>query len=80
MGIVQRAPWVRWRKIGDRMYLYDDRLKNVHVINSLGASIWMALARPAEPNEVAVSLAPQQPDNVLEFIQELARLGCIISG
>lgn len=79
LTVVQRAPWVRWRQVGERLYLYDDRARNVHVINNVGASIWKALEHPIEPGTVAASVAPGESDEVLEFIQELVKLGCVIS-
>lgn len=78
MERVVRAPWVRWRRIGDRMYLYDDKARKVHVLNSLAAEIWVRLESPTDPYDVALAVTRENPQSVVDFIEELVGLGCVV--
>lgn len=48
--------------LGDRLFLADAEGRAIHRIDPIGAAVWLVLAEPTAPNEIAALLSDAFPD------------------
>jgi Coenzyme PQQ synthesis protein D (PqqD) len=75
----QRAGTVEtW--LGERLFLADAKGRAIHRIDPIGAAVWLVLAEPATPDEIAEVLAEAfpdaAPDRIADDLQRLLAQFC----
>ena len=61
--------------LGDQLYLADAKGRAIHRIDPVGAAVWLVLADPTAPLEIAAVLAEAFPDTARDQIEaDLLRL------
>jgi hypothetical protein len=74
-GPLRQRPGVIEVRLGDRLFLADPEGRAIHRIDTVGAAVWLVLAEPTAPEEIADVLAEAFPDAARDQIEaDLRRL------